>query len=609
MRASRLLTGLALAGLISSIGCFDRDLKDIQPVTSTGVTIRVEQVGVVQVDIVVLVDNSGSMSQEQSALTARFPELINELVDPQDRDGDTQIDHPPVEDLNIGVIDSDMGTASYRVSTCLANPDVGDDGCFRNTGNVLIGGCAASYPMFLSRNPLNRDSYTPTQMATDFACIATLGTNGCGFEQQFKAMEKATTVNAAFGGCNQNFLRPTSLLALIWVSDEEDCSVRPDHTEMFDQDRVDLGHLNIRCYLHPDYVIDVNDYLTAFRALRSADDQNKIVLGMIVGVPQDAPACMGSGDELEGCLGVPAMQEAIDPAMPTQLIPSCNTTMGFAFPPRRYVQLAQAFGSNAVVDSICKDDWRDAISAITEKLVERLPSTCFPRALSFDQTLCRADCKVIETLQDDGPCEMDTSCTNCPPGLTVDNLHLLTSCAEGDSSMMCTDGASACCEPLKRDLGLVERADGSFRRVCLVRQATRTPAGPTSCNAPTNEGWYYQATGSENPGPPPEPACPQVMFGRLSGGTGSLISDGATAELRCMSQLCPADKQCGPTSGAPGTDPTIPCCSDFQDTGDPLSYAGFYDRNGNGIEDYGEDYVCDNNGDRGSNGNCIVRIP
>jgi hypothetical protein len=587
MRASRLLTGLALAGLISSIGCFDRDLKDIQPVTSTGVTIRVEQVGVVQVDIVVLVDNSGSMAQEQSALTLRFPELINELVNPAADPVTGRPLHPPVEDLNIGVIDSDMGTAGYRVSTCLVNPDVGDNGCFRNTGNVLMGGCSASYPTFLSRNPSNAATYTPDIMANDFACIATLGTSGCGFEQQFKAMRQATTVNTVMGGCNAGFLRPTSLLALIWVSDEEDCSVSADHLEMFDPDRTDLGHLNLRCFLHPDYVESVDDYLAAFRALRSADDQNKIVLGMIVGVPTDAPACMGSGDTLEGCLGVPAMVEQVDPAFPTQLIPSCSSTMGVAFPPRRYVQLAQAFGSNAIVDSICKTDWRDAIKGITDKLVERLPSTCFPRDLTFDTASCLADCKVIETLPDDRACELDTSCTNCPT-MTVDDVHLLSACAEGGGGMACTDAGGACCEPLKRDLGTIEMSDGSFRRVCLIRQATRTPAGGTCGLPPTNEGWYYLSRAESEEG------CPQVMFGRL-GTSGSLIGDGASAELRCMSQLCAADKQCGPTSLAPGTDPTIPCCTGFEDV------------NGNGVEDYGEDYVCDSPAPRGSPGTCVVR--
>ena len=536
MKASRLLAGLALVGLLVSVGCFDRDLTDIIPGVTTGVTIRVEQIGVVRVDIVVLVDNSGSMAQEQEALITRFPELINELVDPGDTDGDTRPDHPPVEDLNIAVITPDMGTAGYRVSTC-ANSDFGDDGCFRSTA-IVGGGCSASYPSFLSRNEVNAGTYTPAMMAQDFTCIATLGTGGCGFEQQLKAMRKAVTTNVQAGACNAGFLRPDSLIALIFVTDEEDCSVREDHTEIFNQD-LDLGHPNIRCYLHPDFIEDVTDYVAAFRGLKPSEEVNKIVIGMIVGVPPDAPACIGSGDELDGCLAVAAMTEAIDPAQPTQLIPSCNVeSMGFAFPPRRFVTLAQQFGANAFVDSICKNDWRDAIKGITDKLVERLPSTCFPRDLEFDTTTCLAKCKVIETLNNDRSCGDDPGCV-CPPA-TVDEVNNLEPCT----------GAGGTCEPLKRDLGLLELSDGSLRRLCLVRQATRNPEGDR-CSTPVVEGWYYQPRAWS------EDACPQVIFAH--GTSGSLIDVGSTAELRCLSVLCPRDRSCGPAS-----DPTSLCCTDTE---------------------------------------------
>ena len=542
MKASRLLTGLALAGLVASIGCFDRDLTDIRPGTTTGVTIRVEQIGVVKVDIVVLVDNSGSMQQEQSALTLRFPELIAELVDPPTDPATGRLVHPPVEDLNIGVITPDMGTMGLTVGTC-SNADIGDNGCFRNTGSPVIGTCSASYPSILSRNASNAATYSPDQMAADFTCIATLGTNGCGFEQQFKAMRQATTTNTAVGACNAGFLRTDSLVALIFVTDEEDCSVRPDHPEMFDQSRTELGHLNIRCFSHPEFVEEWSEYVTAFRSLRPAEEQDRIVLGMIIGVPPDAPQCIGPGNELTGCLDVPAMMEQIDPLTPSQLIPSCNTSMGLAFPPRRFINVAQAFGSNAYVDSICKTDWSDAIRGITDKLVERLPSTCFPRDLTFDEATCTADCKVIETLNSNRDCPADPVCINCPPA-TVDDIHNLAPC---------TDAGGATCEPLKRDLGLIIYSDGSERRLCLVRQATRTPTGDT-CSAPVGglEGWYY------TPRAQSEDDCPQVTFS--AGTTGSLIGDGSSAELRCLSELCPADRACGPVG-----DPTSVCCTDTEE--------------------------------------------
>ena len=80
-------------------------------------TVPVAAPGPVRVDIVVLVDNSGSMSQEQAALTTAFPALIRDLVEPADDDGDGRPDHAPVDDLHVGVITSDMGTMGFPVST------------------------------------------------------------------------------------------------------------------------------------------------------------------------------------------------------------------------------------------------------------------------------------------------------------------------------------------------------------------------------------------------------------------------------------------------------------------------------------------------------------
>jgi hypothetical protein len=234
--------------------------------------------------------------------------------------------------------------------------------------------------------------------------------------------------------------------------------------------------------------------------------------------------------------------------------------MGLAFPPKRFIQIAQAFGARAIVDSICKDDWRGAIKGITDKLVERLPSTCFPRELEFDRDpadetedvsplLCMANCKVIETLSDARACEPDSSCLQewCPPATAEDIANMPA----------CTDPGGAVCEPLKRDLGTIVMPSGLERRQCLVRQASRGYAGDRCTIPPLDEGWYYQ--------PPDwsEDGCPQVVFTLLSGG--SLIEVGSTADLRCLSFLCPEDQSCGPS-----TAPTAICCKEDEVCDPPM---------------------------------------
>jgi hypothetical protein len=217
--------------------------------------------------------------------------------------------------------------------------------------------------------------------------------------------------------------------------------------------------------------------------------------------------------------------------------------MGFAFPPRRFVTMAMRFGSRAYVDSICKEDWSQAIRGITDKLVERLPSTCFPQDLSFDMTddgdaslpdLCMANCVVVETLSDDRVCPGDPTCPQawCPP-LEADEAY---------GAEPCVDPAGGACEPLKRDLGTVTTTTGLLRRQCLLRQATRhwgdRGYGVPGCVVPPDvPGWYYE------PRDWSMEHCPQVIFCDPSGT--SLIELGSTADLWCVTEMCPGDRQCG----------------------------------------------------------------
>src|SRR5438445_254370 len=67
-----------------------------------------------------------------------------------------------------------------------------------------------------------------------FTCIAALGDQGCGFEGQLKSVRWALDANAAtFPPENDGFLRPEAFLAVILITNEDDCSV-PDDSGMVD---------------------------------------------------------------------------------------------------------------------------------------------------------------------------------------------------------------------------------------------------------------------------------------------------------------------------------------------------------------------------------------
>ncbi len=493
--------------------CLTRPLVRVDPETESFVKQDMTQVQFSGVDILVLVDNSKSMAEEQGNLAEEFPGLIQSLLNPPIDPVTGQPAHVPVKDLHIGVISSDMGTGGYTVETC-SDPVDGDDGVLKHTPNPLVPGCASTYSTYLSYNFDTPSIPDINAMATGFGCIATLGTNGCGFEQQLKAVARAVEHTHPTGP-NAGFLRAESILTILFVTDEEDCSVADTH--IFDTADTSLGHLNLRCYLHPYMVQPVDQYINLFRGYRA--DIDKLVLAFIVGVPLD-PVCEGFGDQIPNCLTHPDMVEEIDPADPTRLAFSCNTSTGYAFPPRRLVSIAQTFGANALVRSICTDNFQPAIDGLTEKLHDVVDSVQIVRELEtahdpLNPCRCVATCTIIEQLIDLRPCPAGKPCYD----------------PEGDGT---------CATDI--DEGGIEHT------LCEVPQAGTLmvgcdPASPPECNAATHRidgvGWYYIGQGwtLEGVGVQAEPV--------LNFTDGMTPEEGSNVYIQCNSSICPETRQCG----------------------------------------------------------------
>ena len=97
----------------------------------------------------------------------------------------------------------------------------------------------------------------PMRIAQQFGCIAKLGKNGCGLEQQLEAALKAVTPTTSpdvvfsrntkgHGDAgNRGFLREDSILAVILVTDEEDCSIPDSSSELFNPSQG--SNLNFTC--------------------------------------------------------------------------------------------------------------------------------------------------------------------------------------------------------------------------------------------------------------------------------------------------------------------------------------------------------------------------
>lgn len=330
-------------------------------------------------DVLFVVDNSNSMEEEQASLAAQIPRLARVLAT-GDLDDDGVQDFPALRSIRIGTVSTDMGTGGFLIPTC-NEPNYGDDGILRTESASPE--CAAGYPKFAELD-LDDPNADVDAFVEHVSCVSLLGLGGCGFEQPLEAALKALTpstspirfLNETSGhgdGANADFSRPDALLATIVLTDEEDCSVVDP--EIFSENHPSYAAtpLNLRCFFHSDAVHPISRYTSGLKALRANPDD--VIFAAIAGVPTDLVSDPNALD-YEAILSDPRMLETVDPNMPNRLVPSCSTDRGLAFPPRRIVQVAESFGSNGIVQSICQEDFTPVIDAILQRVAARASGAC-----------------------------------------------------------------------------------------------------------------------------------------------------------------------------------------------------------------------------------------
>lgn len=325
-----------------------------------------------RVDFLIVMDTSNSMAEEQQSLARQIPRVVAALKS-GDVDGDGTPEAEPISDLHVGVVTPDLGSGDNAVGSCRLG--VGDDGILRSTSGSSDPSCAGLNldPPFLAFTP--EDSLRAVQEFEDnWSCLVRAGTGGCGFEQPLEAVLKALTPassplrfwNDSLGqddGPNRGFLREDSLLVLLLISDEDDCSARD--TDLFNpSSETYTGDLNLRCHTWPAAVHPLSRYVGGLLARRRAAD---LIYGLVVGVPPDLIPADGLSPDYATILRDPRMAERPDIVAPTRLTPSCSfSTSGIAFPPRRLLGVGQGLeerGSTTLLTSICQTDAYDVVAA------------------------------------------------------------------------------------------------------------------------------------------------------------------------------------------------------------------------------------------------------
>lgn len=147
----------------------------------------------VKTDILFVIDNSNSMAEEQANLKANLGSFVSALKA-----------SPVAQDFHVGVTTPDVTVFGWdAVGTPIQITS--------RTPGALIG------------SPAVLDGASPTFVSDFQARVDAVGLGGAGWEQPFRAMRLALT-SPLLGGANAGFLRPGARLAVVFLSDEDDCS-------------------------------------------------------------------------------------------------------------------------------------------------------------------------------------------------------------------------------------------------------------------------------------------------------------------------------------------------------------------------------------------------
>jgi hypothetical protein len=349
-----LLASLGL-GLLTGCPADDRAGPDAAPqCTAPGPTRKL--------DILFVIDDSGSMQQEQAALATHFPEFMQVLKSIEGG----------LPDVHIGVISSDMGTGGYPFADCHGLD--GDGGALQNAPFIGDPACPVPRDKYIS-DTLSADGTTRVKnydgtLEDTFACISRLGTLGCGFEQHLESMRRALD---PANDTNTGFLREDAYLAVVFIADEDDCSAAD--TGLFDPDNGALGpptsfrctefgvtcdegdlirtagaYTNCRPRVSSPNMRDPQEYVDFLKSLKC--DQSRIIVSGIIG-------------------DVSPVTVALDTSGRPNLQPSCeNATTGMASPGIRLRYVLDQFPNRSTVTSICNADLSPALVQLAELLAD-----------------------------------------------------------------------------------------------------------------------------------------------------------------------------------------------------------------------------------------------
>ncbi|HRI09496.1 MAG TPA: VWA domain-containing protein [Nannocystaceae bacterium] len=503
-----LLAGAAIA-LPQLFACLSHPLKEVEydktGIGTKGVAIAINK----DVDILFVIDDSGSMAEEQALLAKNFGSFIGVLeaknVKANYRIGVTTTDHgnPRCPKADTTPPDGDL-----VLSSCLDRIDAGDfvfngvdppldasfactDVCKLSDDQLQIVPTATDLDPDPKARPwlenIEGRTNLPEGVSTleAFQCFGPQGVAGCGFESHLESMYRALTKAETPGESNFGFVRDSAILSVVFLTDELDCSYNEAHKNIFIDNKVfwnspdDPIPTSAVCYRagvecvgdgDPSYsdcfaqnydeqgnpgasdedavlhpVHRYVDYVQGIEAAKQKVDNGQEVLVALIG---GVPPGYEKGGDI-AYSGV-ADQAFLDDF---GIAPGCVLGDGKALPPVRLREFAESFevGDERNMFSICQDDYSAALGAIAAKIQDQIKPSCMP-----------------ECVKDTDPTTqiLDPECRIEEVNAATETSTVVPLCVKQGGEWVPPDGATVCYTTLVDSAGLTADSSDDLSKTC-----------------------------------------------------------------------------------------------------------------------------------------------
>ncbi len=438
----RSIVSFGILSAVATAGCNLHELKRVEYEASKDDDETVELAVNKNVDILFVIDNSGSMGEEQANLAANFQAFVEKL------------EHPDVEaNYRIAVTTTDNGNpvcggattpegGAFVLSSCrnrleqfvfngVPQVDARDTACLDiceyENDDLEIQPTRTDLDLEAKPRPwlenIEGQTNLPAGVGTGdaFECFGPQGVDGCGFESPLESMYKALARTYKTNEASYGFLREDALLAIIFVTDEVDCSHRNEYGSIFTENKAYWSdpeapwatsavcwNAGVECLggpgeyegcravdkdedgnvtddpseavLHP-----VSRYVDFVRGIQTAKQDANHSLDVIVGVISGVPSGYQEGIDI-------VYADSPDEAFMNDfgIGPGCTSTVDgaeqTAVPPVRLREFAENFGDRNLF-SVCSNDYTPALEELANTLIAKFEAPCFKKCVAdTDQT-------------------------------------------------------------------------------------------------------------------------------------------------------------------------------------------------------------------------------